>query len=158
MNNLFFSRTDLRLWNTHVPNGVAADPDLECQAFETKIRASGGIDLWLLGIGHNGHIAFNEPGSSPDSRTGLVEIAQETIKANSRFFNSAEEVPKQALTAGIATICDARRILLLATGEDKAEAVKQAIQDPPSSTCPASFLQNHPNCTFILDKDAASLL
>jgi glucosamine-6-phosphate deaminase len=158
MTNLFFSRIDLRLWNTHMPSGVAADLDLECKAFETKIQACGGIDLWLLGIGHNGHIAFNEPGSSPDSRTRLVDLTKETIAANSRFFRNPNDVPKQALTAGIATICDARRILLLATGESKAEAVKQAIQSPPDSACPASFLQNHPDCTFILDREAASLL
>lgn len=158
MNTLFFLRTDFRLWNTHIPSGVAVDPDRECQAFETKIQACGGVDLWLLGIGHNGHIAFNEPGSSPDSRTRLVDITTETIAANSRFFKNSDDVPKQALTAGIATICDARRILLLATGEGKKKAVKQAIQNPPTSSCPASFLQNHLDCTFILDGEAASLL
>ena len=156
MNHLFFTRTDIQLWNTHMPSGVAADPELECKAFETKIKACGGIDLWLLGIGHNGHIAFNEPGSPPDSRTRMVDLAEGTIAANSRFFRDPDAVPKKALTAGIATICDAKRILLLATGKDKSPAITRAIKDTPHPICPASLLQNHANCTFIIDSEAAS--
>ncbi|MFT5367974.1 MAG: glucosamine-6-phosphate deaminase [Candidatus Latescibacterota bacterium] len=156
MQNLFFDRIDIRPWNTHVPNGKAVDPALEGEAFEAKIRACGGVDLWLLGIGSNGHIAFNEPGSPPDSRTRQIDLTPETIHANTRFFQNQEDVPRKAITVGIATICDARQVLLLATGEGKSKAIKQALQDPPSSQCPASFLQNHPNCTFMLDKEASS--
>ena len=156
MNHAFFADTDIQMWNTHVPNGMAVDADLECEAFETRIRACGGVDLWLLGIGRNGHIAFNEPGSAPDSRTRLVDLTESTIAANSRFFERVEDVPKQALTAGIATICEAKRIILLATGKDKAKAIARAVQGVPHSSCPASFLQTHSDCTFILDREAAS--
>ncbi len=156
MNHMFFARTDIQIWNTHILDGATSDPKRECRAFETKIRACGGVDLWLLGLGRNGHIAFNEPGSSPDSRTRLVDLAADTIATNSRFFENLEDVPKQALTVGIATICDAERILLLATGERKARAVARAVQDAPHPTCPASFLQTHPRCTFIVDREAAS--
>ena len=155
MNHTFFDGTDIQLWNTHVPNGMAVDAGLECEAFETKIRACGGVDLWLLGIGRNGHIAFNEPGSALDSRTRLVDLTESTIAANSRFFERVEDVPKQALTAGIATICEAKRILLLAMGKDKAGAIARAVQGVPHSDCPASFLQTHSDCTFILDREAA---
>lgn len=156
MNHTFFDGTDIQLWNTHVPNGMAVDAGLECEAFEARIRACGGVDLWLLGIGRNGHIAFNEPGSAPDSRTRLVDLTESTIAANSRFFERVDDVPKQALTAGIATICEARRILLLATGTDKAGAIARAVQGAPHPSCPASFLQTHSDCTFILDREAAS--
>lgn len=156
MQDLFFNRIDIRTWNTHVPNGKAVDPALEGESFEAQIRASGGIDLWLLGIGHNGHIAFNEPGSAIDSRTRQVELAQTTIEANTRFFQNQADVPRKAITTGIGTILEARQILLLATGESKKKAVQQAIQGPPTAQCPASFLQTHSNCTFILDKEAAS--
>ena len=155
MNHTFFNGTDIQPWNTHVPNGLAVDADLECEAFETRIRACGGVDLWLLGIGRNGHIAFNEPGSAPDSRTRLVDLTESTIAANSRFFERVEDVPKQALTAGLATICEAKRIILLATGTDKAGAIARAVQGVPHSSCPASFLQTHSDCMFILDREAA---
>ena len=158
MNHTFFAGTDIQLWNTHIPNGMAVDADLECEAFETRIRACGGVDLWLLGIGRNGHIAFNEPGSAPDSRTRLVDLTEITIVANSRFFDRLEDVPKQALTAGIATICEAKRILLLATGKDKARAIARAVHDAQHPACPASFLQTHSDCTFILDREAASVV
>ena len=158
MNHTFFAGTDIQLWNTHIPNGMAVDADLECEAFETRIRACGGVDLWLLGIGRNGHIAFNEPGSAPDSRTRLVDLTEITIVANSRFFDRLEDVPKQALTAGIATICEAKRILLLATGKDKARAIARAAQGASHPACPASFLQTHSDCTFILDREAASVV
>ncbi len=156
MNHTFFNGTDIQPWNTHVPNGTAVDADLECEAFEARIRACGGVDLWLLGIGRNGHIAFNEPSSAPDSRTRLVDLTESTIAANSRFFERVGDVPKHALTAGIATICEAKRILLLATGKDKARAIARAVQGVPHSSCPASFLQTHSDCTFILDRESAS--
>lgn len=155
MQEHLFNHIDIRPWNTFVPNGKATDPALEGQAYEAKIRACGGVDLWLLGIGTNGHIAFNEPGSAPDSRTRQVDLTPETIEANARFFESETDVPQKALTVGIATICDARQILLLATGANKAKAIQHATQDTPHTDCPASYLQNHSQCTFLLDTDAA---
>jgi glucosamine-6-phosphate deaminase len=160
MNDRLFQKIDIRPWNTHLLNGTAANPEFECRAFETKILAAGGIDLWLLGIGTNGHIAFNEPGSPVDSRTRLVNLAPNTISANSdgRFFKDAASVPRFALSAGIGTIREARSILLLATGSQKAGAIAQVLEGPPSPDCPASLLQSHPDCTFIVDRDAASEL
>lgn len=160
MNNQLFSHIDIRPWNTHVLNGAAANARLECEAFETKILAEGGVDVWLLGIGNNGHIAFNEPGSPVDSRTRVVALTESTIKANSdgRFFKNPDDVPRCALTAGIATIREARKIILVATGDRKADAVASALEGPFSERCPASLLQDHPDCTFLLDRGAASLL
>ena len=160
MNQQLFSKIDIRPWNTNVLNGSAVNPSLESQAFETKILASGGIDIWLLGIGGNGHIAFNEPGSPVDSRTRLVNLSEETIAANSdgRFFSDPAEVPRCALSAGIGTIREARKLVLLATGEKKADAIRAAVEGPFSPDCPSSLLQDHPDCTFILDRGAASKL
>jgi len=160
MNDRLFNHVDIRMWNTHVLNGMAADPGLECLAFEQKILAEGGVDVWLLGIGNNGHIAFNEPGSAPNSRTRIVKLTESTIKANSdgRFFKNPLEVPHHALSAGIGTICEARRIILLATGANKAAAIKAAVEGPMTMDCPASLLQNHADVTFILDEDAVGKL
>jgi glucosamine-6-phosphate deaminase len=157
MQTRLFNHIDTRPWNTHCLNGLAADPELEAEAFETKIRSCGGVDLWLLGVGSNGHIAFNEPGSPPDCRTRVISLTSETIAANSdgRFYSDPKDVPRQALTAGIATIYDARSILLLATGAHKAAPIAAAVEGSPSPECPASFLQGHADCTFILDADAA---
>jgi glucosamine-6-phosphate deaminase len=148
------------MWNTNVLNGSARNPMLECAAYEQRILAVGGVDLWLLGIGGNGHIAFNEPGSSVDSRTRIVSLTQSTIDANSdgRFFSDPAEVPRCALSAGIGTIREARSIILLATGAKKAPSVAAAINGPFSPDCPASLLQDHPDCTFIIDEAAASRL
>jgi glucosamine-6-phosphate deaminase len=160
MNENLFKRVDIRPWNTFVLNGKAQNPYLECQAYETKIVSMGGVDLWLLGIGGNGHIAFNEPGSPVDSRTRLVSLTQSTIEANSdgRFFKDPAEVPRCALSAGIGTIREARKVVLLATGAKKAPAVAAAVDGPFTPDCPASLLQDHPDCTFIVDRDAASKL
>ena len=160
MNQHLFSQIDIPLWNTHVLNGTAQNADWECRAFEDRIRAVGGVDLWLLGIGGNGHIAFNEPSSHPDSRTRLVDLAPQTIEANSdgRFFKDSNAVPRSALSAGIGTIRDARKIVLLATGNNKATAVATALEHPSSSDCPASLLQDHSDCSFVLDEEAASKL
>ncbi len=160
MNDRLFKHIDTRLWNANVLNGKATYPELECRAFEDKILSVGGIDLWLLGIGGNGHIAFNEPGSAVDSRTRLVNLSPETIAANSdgRFFSDASEVPRCALTAGIGTIREARKIVLLATGSGKAEAVAAAVDGSFTAECPASLLQDHPDCTYIIDSEAAAKL
>ena len=160
MTDRLFQHVDIQAANTHVLNGRARFADLECQAFENKILSMGGVDLWLLGIGGNGHIAFNEPGSPVDSRTRLVSLTQETIDANSdgRFFSDASEVPRCALSAGIGTIREARALILLATGAGKADAIAAAVDGPFSPDCPASLLQDHPDCTFIVDAPAASKL
>ena len=158
MNTKLFDHIDIRPWNSQVLNGRAANPHLECQAYETQILSVGGVDLWLLGIGSNGHIAFNEPGSPVDSRTRLVSLTPSTIAANSdgRFFKDPAEVPRCALSAGIGTIREARQLVLLATGPKKAAAIAAAAEGPFSPDCPASLLQDHPDCTFIIDRDAAA--
>ena len=160
MRTNLFDKVDIRPWNTFVLNGKAQFPAIECEAYEQKIVSMGGVDLWLLGIGGNGHIAFNEPGSPVDSRTRLVSLTQETIDANSdgRFFRDASEVPRCALSTGIGTIREARGLVLLATGAKKADAIAAAVNGPFTPDVPASLLQDHPDCTFIVDKDAASKL
>ncbi len=126
--------------------------------YEERIAGAGGIDLQILGIGSNGHIAFNEPGSAHDSRTRTVQLAAQTIHDNARFFDRAEDVPKEAVTMGIGTILDARRILLLATGKAKAPAVSAALEGPVTRDVPASSLQTHGDVHVLLDPEAASLL
>jgi len=160
MHTNLFTRLEIPPKNIHILHGMAEDLTAECLNFEQRIKDVGGIDLQVLGIGRNGHIAFNEPGSPADSRTRLVDLTQDTIAANSdgRFFSDASEVPRQALTMGIGTILDSRKTLLLATGAGKAEAVALAIRGPITEHVPASFLQRHPKCTFIIDRDAASQL
>ena len=156
MNENLFEHVDIDLSRTHVPDGTAADLTTQCQEYEAMIREAGGIDLQLLGIGHNGHIAFNEPGSAADSRTRLVDLTTETIQANARFFDTIDEVPKQAVTMGIGTIMESKSIVLLATGEGKAQAVERMIQGPVDVELPASILQQHPSLTVVTDPAAAS--
>lgn len=160
MENQFFQHIDLPTWNRHLLDGVARYPELECQAYEMKIQAQGGINLWFLGIGGNGHIAFNEPGSAVNSRTRVVHLSQDTIEANSdgRFFSDPAEVPRCALSVGIGAIREADEIIILAHGDKKAEAVFNAIRGPFDPSCPASLLQDHPNVTFFLDATAGSRL
>ena len=156
MRRHLFDRVDIPIGQTHVPDGCAAHLDTECDSFEQALVEVGGVDIWLLGIGRNGHIAFNEPGSSPDSRTRKISLAETTIQANSRFFDRPEDVPRQALSAGIATILDGRRVLLIATGAEKADAIRGALEGQVDPACPASFLQTHEDCVFLLDEAAAS--
>ena len=158
MTEYLFDHLDIPSSQTHIPAGNSDDLDAECTRYEREIHDSGGVDLWLLGIGSNGHIAFNEPGCSPDSRTRVVDLTPETVTANSRFFDSSDDVPRQAITVGVKTILEAHRILLLACGDNKAEAICEAVTGPVSADCPASYLQNHPDCIFLLDSDAASHL
>ena len=160
MQTHLFAHLDVLPWRTHVLDGTAILPAFECEAFEKRILAAGGVDLWLLGIGGNGHIAFNEPGSPIDSRTRIVALTPDTIAANSdgRFFSDPADVPRTALTAGIATIREARRVVLLATGAKKSAAVAAALSGPFTEACPASLLQDHIDCTFVLDEAAASAL
>ena len=158
MQKHLFDHVDIFPWNTFVFDGKTADPEQECLAFEAKIRAVGGVDLWLLGLGTNGHIAFNEPGSDPTSRSRVVTPDAETAEANSRHFADPAEVPTEALTAGVSTILDGRKIVLVALGAHKADAVARAIEGNRSPDCPASLLQGHADCTFLLDRAAASQL
>jgi glucosamine-6-phosphate deaminase len=142
----------------HIPDGLAAHPDVHCKDYEEKIRAAGGIDLQLLGIGTDGHIGFNEPTSSLASRTRIKTLTNRTRLDNARFFGSEAEVPFHVITMGIGTILDARCVLLLATGENKAEAVAGAVEGPVTAMNPASALQLHRSAILCLDEAAASKL
>lgn len=158
MNHHLFDNVDIDKVHTHVPSGKSDDPEKMCEDYEKAIEEAGGVDLQLLGLGHNGHIGFNEPCDEFPVATHYVELTQSTIEANSRLFNSIDEVPTAAYTMGIGTIMKAKKVLLLATGEGKAEIVKKAFKGEVTPQVPASILQSHPDCTIILDKEAASQL
>jgi len=152
-------RVDLDPGRVHGPDGLAEDLEAACAAYEAAIAAAGGVDVQILGIGTDGHIAFNEPGSSFASRTRVAVLAEQTRRDNARFFGGeVEAVPRTCLTQGLGTIMEARRILLLATGEQKAEAVRQLLEGPVSVRWPATVLQHHPDVTVLLDEAAASRL
>jgi glucosamine-6-phosphate deaminase len=155
MSEHFFDHINITQENVHIPDGSPGiDADSECETYERAIGAAGGIDMLIVGIAANGHIAFNEPGSSFTSRTRVVTLAQETI-ANARpHFANEAEIPRTAITMGIATILEARRIVLLASGVSKASAVERALRGPVSESTPASVLQTHPNVIAILDEAA----
>lgn len=136
-----------------IPNGLAENLEKECEAFEQAIKERGPIHLQLLGVGPNGHIGFNEPGTPFDSRTHVATLEEETRQANSRFFNSIDEVPKFALTMGIGTIMEAEEIILLVSGEHKKEILQQIIESDVTETIPATVLKTHPNATLITDLD-----
>jgi glucosamine-6-phosphate deaminase len=151
-----FRFVNIPLQHTHMLNGLARDIEKECARYEQLVETIG-VDLWVLGIGRNEHIAFNEPGSSRDSKTRKVRLTPDTIEANARFFESAHQVPTEALSVGIATVLDhSRQIVLLATGIAKAQAVAIALLGPISGWIPASYLREHGDCTFYLDRDAAT--
>ncbi|MCL1921125.1 MAG: glucosamine-6-phosphate deaminase [Kiritimatiellaeota bacterium] len=156
MTRNFYAPCGLAAAQTHIPDGEAADPDAEALAYDNAIRAIGGIDLQVLGIGHNGHIGFNEPGTPPDARTHSVLLTEQTRRANARFFASLDEVPTRAITMGIATILEARELLLLANGADKADILAAALRGPVTPDNPASFLQGHPRLTVIADRAAGA--
>lgn len=152
-------RTDLPSPSVHGPDGAAEDVEAECRAYERAIRDTGGIDLQLLGVGSDGHIGFNEPGSALDSRTRPMELAPRTRQDNARFFDDdVEQVPTHCLTQGIATILEAGELLLLAFGDSKAEAIRQAVEGPVTERWPVTALQRHPHATVVVDRAAASLL
>ena len=157
MHDNLFNHINLKSNNIHVPNGEAADIQQECDSYEQRLRASG-IDMQLLGIGNNGHIAFNEPSDAFDDTTHVVSLTESTIEANARFFNDASEVPKQAVSMGIGSIMTAKRILFLATGENKAEAVKQMFYGPITSQMPASALRMHRKVDVVLTKDIYDII
>ena len=158
MKNNFFKHVNLHPSNTNLLNGMTDDVKQECLDYDEKIQRSGGIDLQVLGIGHNGHIGFNEPGEKLNVRTHQVNLAEETIEANSRFFDSRKEVPKKAITVGMATILKSKRILLMASGKNKARAIRETISGYVSTEVPASLLQTHPEVTVIIDEEAADLI
>lgn len=144
--------------NINFLDGNAEDMEKECRDYERKIKAAGGIDIQLLGIGSNGHIAFNEPADAFQRWTHVVKLKESTIKDNSRFFEKIEDVPTEAATMGIGSIMQAKRILIIAIGENKAKAIKQVIDGQVTPECPASILQFHKDVTLMLDKGAASLI
>ncbi len=158
MHKNLFCHLDLAKGATHLPDGMTDDLPASCANYEAAIKSAGGIDLQLLGIGHDGHLAFNEPGSSLASRTRLKTLSQKTIKANSRFFGSENKVPRHVVTMGLSTIMEAKQCVLLAFGKDKAEAVHEMIEGAVSASCPASILQFHEKAIVLLDPEAASKL
>lgn len=158
MDENLFSQINIDSQNVHVPSGLALDPHGYCESYEEDIERAGGIDLQLLGIGRDGHVGFNEPGSSLGSRTRVKTLTRETIEDNARFFDSEDEVPRFAITMGVGTIMDARKILLLATGASKASAIAAAIEGPVSASITASVLQLHPDAIIIVDEEAAAEL
>jgi len=154
----FYQHINIKKENIFRLKGTAEDTDQHCREYEEKIESKGGIDLQILGIGRNGHIGFNEPSSSLSSRTRVKTLAEETIEANSRFFKDKNEVPRFCLTMGIGTIMESKMIILLASGEDKSEAIQKSIEGPVTASVPASVLQNHPQAKIIIDQEAASRL
>jgi len=154
----FEARVDIDPANVLGPDGAATDLPSACAAYEQAIRDAGGVDLQLLGIGTDGHVAFNEPGSSLASRTRLKTLTEQTRQDNARFFDSLDDVPHHVLTQGLGTISEARHLLLVATGTAKAAAVRAMVEGPVSALCPASVLQLHPHVSVLVDEGAASQL
>ena len=158
MERHLFRHVDLSPERTHIPNGGAPDPEEECRRYDALIRQTGQLDLQLLGLGHNGHIGFNEPSHALLSGTHVVELAAETRAANARYFASLDEVPARAITMGVGTILKARMVVLVVKGADKADIVHRALTGPISTDCPASLLQTHPRLVVLLDPAAGRLL
>ncbi len=159
METSFFAHVDFERSRCHIPRvGGGADPLQVARDYESEIRAAGGMDLLLLGVGRNGHIGFNEPGSASDSRTRVVELHRETREDAANAFGGLEHVPTRAITMGVATMLDARAIRVLAFGARKAEIVRRTLLDPRSSACPATFLRGHRDVTLTIDRDAAASL
>lgn len=156
MHEHLFNHVNIPEESTNVPDGTASDGDSECVRYEALIRELGGQDLQLLGLGHNGHIGFNEPSDSFAKTTHCVDLQERTIEANKRFFASADDVPKQAYTMGIGTIMQAKKILIIASGEDKADIIRDAFFGPVTPRVPASILQFHPDVTLVADAAALS--
>ena len=153
-----FDHVDVPADQVHIPDGMITDVAGHCRAYEEAIVDAGGIDVQILGIGHNGHIGFNEPGSARDTRTRLVQLDGVTRGAAADTFGGLDKVPTEAISMGVATIMEAREIVLFAWGEGKAEAVTRALRGPVSADMPATYLQEHKAVTFILDEGAATQL
>ena len=158
MNKHLFDRINIDKKNTYVPDGLEMDSDKACSDYNRIIRESGGVDLQLLGLGNNGHIGFNEPGDSFVEPTHCVDLKESTIEANKRFFESADDVPKQAYSMGIGTIMRAKKILVVVSGEDKAQALKDTICGQISPKVPGTILRLHPDVTIVADEAAMSLM
>ena len=158
MNDILFNHINIDKNNTYVPNGLATNIEEECIQYDAKIAALGGTDVQLLGVGNNGHIAFNEPAEALVSGTHLTGLTEDTIKANARFFDSIDEVPKTALTMGLGGIMKSKKIIVIASGESKAKAVKEMVSGKISTKVPSSMLQMHRDVTVIVDEAAAKLL
>ncbi len=158
MNTNLFDHVNIDKAQTHVPSGAAADSEAECKAYDELVASLGGADLQLLGLGHNGHIGFNEPGSEFIKGTHVVDLTESTINANARLFASRDEVPRQALTMGIGTIMSAKSILVVVNGEGKAKAVRDSFCGPITPEVQASILQLHANVTVVADAAALSLV
>lgn len=158
MREHLFRHLNIAPSRTHLPNGLAGDLDAECRNYEALIQKVGGIDLQLLGIGRAGHIAFNEPLSSLQSRTRVKALSPPTREQNGKFFGDADKVPPRAITMGVGTILESRRCVLLALGSDKAEVIAKAVEGPITSMITATALQTHPRCAVVLDEAAASQL
>lgn len=158
MNHNLFDHININKENTNVPNGTASDLEAECAHYEQVVESMGGVDIQLLGIGNNGHIAFNEPCGEFPEKTHVIDLTQNTIEANARFFNSMDEVPKKALTMGIGTIMKAKKIILLANGTKKAQTIHDMVYGPITPNVPASVLRLHPDVTVFVDEEAGALL
>ncbi|MEK4223535.1 glucosamine-6-phosphate deaminase [Bacillus sp. FSL W8-0116] len=158
MKKRLFDHVQIPPENTYLPDGQAEDLEEECKKYDERIESLGGIDLQLLGIGVNGHIGFNEPGTPFDSKTHIVELSESTRKANARFFNTLEEVPKKAITMGIETIMKSKKILLLASGLKKAPIIRKLFHEGITEEIPASVLKKHENVVLIADEEALSLV
>ena len=158
MHRNLFDHVNIDPAHINLPDGTNMDAEAECKRYDEVIRSVGGVDLQLLGIGHDGHIGFNEPHDAFDLGTHCVDLTQETIEANKRFFASRDEVPRQAYTMGTHTIMSARKVLMIVSGKDKAEIIKKAFFGPVTPHVPASILQMHPNFVLVADEDALSLV
>jgi len=158
MRENFFSKVNIKPDRIFIPNGMAEDLEAECLRYDELIKQAGGIDLQLLGIGSNGHIGFNEPGTEFGTTTHIVDLAESTIRDNARFFESIDQVPTRALSMGIKSIMQAKEVILMASGGSKADAVCAAVKGPVTTAVPASVLQLHPCVTFVVDQAAASRL
>ena len=158
MQENLFDKIDIPFEHTHVPDGMAADPEQECRRYDELVRSLGYADLQLLGLGRNGHIGFDEPGDCFRKETHVVELTQNTIEANARFFENEAAVPKKAITMGIGCIMAARRVLLVASGANKAEAVYRTVCGPITPQCPASILQLHNDVVIVGDEEALSMV
>lgn len=156
MNENLFDHVNIDKANTYLPDGMEPDAEKACESYNQIIRSLGGVDLQLLGLGHNGHIGFNEPNIAFEKETHCVDLTEQTIKANMRFFLSEEDVPRQAYTMGIKTIMSARKILVVVSGEDKAEAVNKAFFGPITPSIPGSILQLHNDVVLVADEAALS--
>lgn len=156
MNNHLFQHVNIDPANTNIPDGTNENPDAECARYEEVIKSLGGVDLQLLGLGHDGHMGFNEPCDHFDKITHCVDLTEMTIEANKRFFASADDVPRQAYTMGCGTIMRAKKILILVSGADKADILYQVVNGPVTPQVPASLLQFHPDVILIADEAAMS--